>query len=320
MQQPGGGGQDSGGKVLSVDQDLVDSVTAKEGWGSGHSALVKAHLDNLDREEGWRRLETWGPEQVYFVTNSFVLNLLLAYNPWVHRPFTAFLTRVLGIHESWLRSKDFQNKYKMYLHHSLYRKWIGSQPDQEWHYLQRLRPGGDLYCAIERLPMPTPHPLGRLARHLTSLAEVDSRCGYCSRSGKLPLCGCYTVSYCDKECQLRDAGHIKLCEQAGQEAWGEAVLPLATRSALSRQRKANKKKSLMIRRLQAGERRRYHGGLVRGGSGGAWQKTGRQLVTASIAPGDQLLKMVRHCRHGKLDLMDVLSLKPPLPAQVRGLC
>ena len=174
-------------------------------------------------------------------------------------------------------------------------------------------------------PCPPPNSLGLLARHLTLQAEVEARCGYCSRSGMLPLCGCLAVSYCGEECQLRDSDHARLCEQAGLEVRGDAVLPSATttkvKTAFLREResllKENKRKTLLIKKLRAEQSRSYHGALVRGGLERAPQKKGRQLVTASLAPGDQLLRMVRQRRHRKLTVLDVIALNPPLPPQVR---
>ena len=305
------------------DLELEVSIAAKRARGGESMAL---EMVQLDKEEVVRRLNSWGAEQEDFITNSFVLKLLLAHMPWVRRPFISFLTRVLGIHATWLDSKDFVVKYKMYLSNSLHlhRTWLETFPDQEWRYLKCLRPGGSLFCAGERLPLPTPHPLGLLARHLTLQAEVEARCGYCSRSGMLPLCGCLAVSYCGEECQLRDTDHVRLCEQAGLEVRGKAVLPPATttklRTAFLRERerllKTNKRKTLLIRRLRAEQSRTYHGALVRDTLGQAPQKKGRQLVAASLAPGDQLLRMVRQRRHGKLTVLDVVTLNSPLQPQV----
>ena len=303
--------------------DLVEGISPRRGQGGKNMALEMAQLN---KEEVVRRLNSWGPEQKDFITNGFVLKLLLAHMPWVRRPFISFLARVLGIHVTWLNSKNFVLKHKMYLSNSLHlhRAWLEDNPDQEWRYLMFLRPGGNLYCPGERLPLPTPHPLGLLVRHLTHQAEVEAKCGYCSRSGKLPLCGCLAVSYCGEECQLRDTDHVRLCEQAGLEVRGKAVLPPATttklRTAFLRERerllKTNKRKTLLIRRLRAEQSRTYHGALVRDTLGQAPQKKGRQLVAASLAPGDQLLRMVRQRRHGKLTVLDVLNLHPPVSTQV----
>ena len=355
-EEAGGGDQNTGGREEYVEKEVRCVLTRREGSvkrsldleqhgetkatrlddgvveGSpvGESGSMTLEMAQLDKEEVVRRLNSWGPEQEDIITNGFVLQLLLVHNSWIRRPFISFLTRLLGIHITWLDSKDFVQKYKMYLDNSVFihRACLEANPDQEWRYLKCLKMGGNLYCPGERLPLPTLQPLGLLARHLTHQAGVEARCEYCSRRGMLPLCGCLTVSYCGEECQLKDTDHARLCEQAGLEVRGKAVLPSATTTKLrtavlwerERLMKENKQKTLMIRRLRA-ERSRayhgaYHGALVRGGLERAPVKKGRQLVAASLAPGDQLLRMVRQRRHGKLTVLDVVTLNSPLQPQV----
>ena len=114
-------------------------------------------MAQLDKEEVVRRLNSWGPEQEDYITNSFVLQLLLAHISW---PFISFLTCVLGIHATWLDSKDFVQNYKMYLDSSVFihQPWLEANPDQEWRYLECLRLRGNLYCPGKRLLLPTPTP------------------------------------------------------------------------------------------------------------------------------------------------------------------
>ena len=183
------------------------------------------------------RLEGMEKGEVLGLTNRTVLDMLSAHRPQVDEPFIRVLWRALEVHSSWW-DRQLRHRFRYYLVQSLMdrRAELEDSLDEQWLYVGRWLPGGDLH----RRELFLPRQKESLARLLVSLGDLvagERRCHKCGEEGEIPVCSCLTVFFCGEDCQQADGEHMAVCLDLEEERKVGAIL--ANSRTLHHQNRAN---------------------------------------------------------------------------------